>query len=205
MRDRRLFFGPLAATLFLLSIVCLAALTPGYDPVRQTVSEIGEVGAPMHFPFTAALCAVAVCTIMFGVALADVAKARAWPRWPAALVAAMGVSAAGVGVFSYPHPLHNVFGLSELVGYSAPAAVALAWRGGEGARAVAKLSAVMSLVIAVVLAANLIPIFRDAVLWPHIRPVLGLVQRALFVSWFSWLGLLGVILAREDTEPAPGA
>ena len=32
----------------------------------------------------------------------------------------MALSAAGVGVFAYPHPLHNVFGISELVGYQAP-------------------------------------------------------------------------------------
>jgi hypothetical protein len=31
------------------------------------------------------------------------------------LDACMAVSAAGVGVFAHPHPLHNVFGLSELI------------------------------------------------------------------------------------------
>ncbi len=40
----------------------------------------------------------------------------------------MALPAAGIGVFAYPHPLHNVFGLSELIGYQAPLILSLTWR-----------------------------------------------------------------------------
>ena len=53
----RLLFGPLAAILFCSGIVVLGSFVTDYHQVRQTVSEIGEVGSPMQFPFTALLCA----------------------------------------------------------------------------------------------------------------------------------------------------
>ena len=37
----------------------------------------------------------------------------------------MALPAAGIGVFAYPHPAHNVFGMSELIGYQAPLVFAL--------------------------------------------------------------------------------
>lgn len=67
------------------------------------MSEIGEMGSPARFPFTIMLCCVALCLLVF---------------------------AAGVGIFAFPHPLHNIFGESELIGYQAPVAFALTWRAG---------------------------------------------------------------------------
>jgi len=40
----------------------------------------------------------------------------------------MALPAAGIAAFAYAHPAHNIFGMSELVGYQAPLAFALAWR-----------------------------------------------------------------------------
>jgi hypothetical protein len=42
----RLLFGPLAAAILCFGIIGLALLLPGYSHVRQTVSEIGEIGSP---------------------------------------------------------------------------------------------------------------------------------------------------------------
>ena len=41
-----LLFGPALAVVLALTILTLPALVPGYDGVRQTVSEIGEAGSP---------------------------------------------------------------------------------------------------------------------------------------------------------------
>ena len=42
----RLLFGPVAAAVLVLGVAGLALMVPGYSDVRQTVSEIGEVGSP---------------------------------------------------------------------------------------------------------------------------------------------------------------
>ena len=44
----------MAALILLLSIPALALLVPGYDPVLQTVSEIGEAGSPARALFAGA-------------------------------------------------------------------------------------------------------------------------------------------------------
>ncbi len=193
----RALFGPLAAGLLLIGVVGLAFLVPGYSAVRQTVSEIGEVGSPMRAPFTALLFAVAACLAVFATALGGFARAIGRSQVPAWLTGFMAISTAGVGFFSFPHPLHNVFGLSELIGYQAPLFLALLWRREPAARALAGFSAAMAVVVWIAIVVNLLPIFRPPAIWPYLKPALGLVQRALFAAWFAWCAGAGLLLARR--------
>ncbi|MBW8813207.1 MAG: DUF998 domain-containing protein [Caulobacterales bacterium] len=205
MRDSRFLFGPLGALVLLVGVGGLALLVPGYDPVRQTVSEIGEMGSPMRIPFAAMLCAVAACILVCAAALLDLAKATGRSRWPAYLTAFMAVAATGVGIFAFPHPLHNVFGLSELVGYQAPLVLALTWRRDPSAAEVVRLSGWMTAVVWATILINLVPMFRDPVIWPHLKPVYGLAQRALFASWFAWVATVGAQLYRTPRRSAAPA
>jgi hypothetical protein len=45
MASIRLWFGPIAALLLFAGIFAVGLITPGYSHVRQTVSELGEVGS----------------------------------------------------------------------------------------------------------------------------------------------------------------
>jgi uncharacterized membrane protein YjjB (DUF3815 family) len=60
----RLLFGPVAAAVLVLGIAGLAPMVPGYSHVRQTMSEIGEVGSPARTYFTTMLCFVAGCLVI---------------------------------------------------------------------------------------------------------------------------------------------
>ena len=113
---------------FVSAVIGLALLLPGYSHVRQTVSEIGEIGSPARVPFAIMLCCVAACTLVFASAVRDLSVAARHSRLAAYLIGFMALPAAGVGVFAYPHPLHNIFGISELIGYQAPLVFALTWR-----------------------------------------------------------------------------
>jgi hypothetical protein len=194
----RVLFGPLAAVLLFAGIVGLGLQVPGYSQVRQTVSEIGEVGSPMRLPFTVLLFAVAASILVFASGLRDLARKAGVSTLAAWVSAAMAVSAAGVGYFSSPHPLHNVFGLSELVGYQAPLVIALTWRKDPAAKRLVGFSWIMVLVVWASIALNLLPMFRPPAIWPHIKPIYGLVQRALFAAWFGWAAGVGLILSRRD-------
>ena len=70
----RLSFGLLAAIVLWGGILLLPLMVPGYDGIRQTVSEIGERGSPMRIPFTATLCIFAASLLVFAWALRDVAR-----------------------------------------------------------------------------------------------------------------------------------
>ncbi len=188
-RNYRLLFGPLAAAILGFGIAGLALLIPGYSHVRQTVSEIGEIGSPARVPFAIMLCCVAVCILIFASAIRDLSVMEHHSRWTAYLIGFMAVPAVGTGVFAFPHPLHNVFGLSELIGYQAPLVFALTWRRDPRAKTFVVLSYILFALIWCAIALNLSSVV--ALVWAYVKPVHGIAQRALFAAWFGWCALVG--------------
>ena len=196
IRDSRLWFGPGAGVLLLAGTIAIGLVTPGYSHVRQTVSELGEVGAPGQGAFTILLLAVASCLLAFAFAVARVLRDAGSSRLPAWFVGAMGASTAGVGLFAFPHALHNVFGMSELVGYQAPLVAALACWSNPRAKRVVVFSIVMYIAVLLAIAINLVPVIRPTDAWLQVKPYFGLVQRSLFASWFAWCAGYGLLLMR---------
>jgi len=203
MKRYGLLCGPLAALTLWAGIVGLAQLVPGYDSIRQTVSEIGEMDSPERLPFAVMLIVVAVLSLMFAWAVYGVATETGRSRLAVYLIAFIAVPLVGIAVCAFPHPLHGVFGLSETVSYFAPIVLAVTWRRAPGAQSVVTFSWVMAVVVWLVLFANLIPIVRPEPLWHEIRPFYGIVQRALFVAWFAWAGGLGLLLYAESGSAVP--
>lgn len=199
----RLLFGPLAGALFAIGVIGLALTMPGYSHVRQTVSEIGEIGSPARVPFAILLCAIAVCILIFAAAMRDLSVAAGRSRLTAYLSGCMAVSAAGVGLFAHPHPLHNVFAVSELIGYQAPLAFALAWRRDRRASTLVAFSWAAYLFILIAIPLNLTALDRQGIAWSWVAPAYGLAQRALFAAWFGWCALVGTVLARHQWREAP--
>jgi hypothetical protein len=113
----------------------------------------------------------------------------------------MAVSVAGVGVFAFPHPLHNVFGISELIGYQAPLALALTWRRDPRGNALVAFSWVMFALVWIAIALNISSLDRQGVIWTHLKPVYGIVQRSLFATWFVWCAGAGLLLLSTIRKP----
>ena len=197
-REYRFLIGTLAGIILGGGIVGLALLLPGYSHLRQTVSEIGEVGSPARIPFAVMLCVVGVCLLIFASAVREVLARAHHSQVAAYLIGCMALSAAGVGVYAHPHHLHNIFGLSELIGYQAPMALAVTWRGEEGAKRMIAISWVLYVVIMVAIALNLSPAIPSV--WVHLEPIHGLLQRALFAAWFGWCAALSLSLYAKDRE-----
>jgi hypothetical membrane protein len=210
IRTYRLFFGPLAAVIFGFGIVGLAWLIPGYSQVQQTVSEIGEIGSPARIPFAIMLVCVAACILVFAAGLLDLSIVAGHSRWVAYLTGFMALPAAALGIFAYPHPLHNVFGLSQLIGYQAPLVMALTWRRDPRAKTLVALSWIMSVLIWGAILINLASLDSRGLIWAYVKPVHGLAQRFLFIDWFGWCAVVGILLLQyaaslgreENASPA---
>jgi hypothetical protein len=198
MRNYRLLFGPLAGVILGFGIAGLAVLVPGYNHVHQTVSEIGEIRSPARIPFAIMLGCVAACILVFAWAVRGVLVAAHHCRLTAYLIGFMALSAAGIGVFAFPHPLHNMFGLSELIGYQAPLAFALTWKRDPRARTLVVLSGIFFALTWAAIALNLSSF--AAPIWAYVKPVHGLVQRALFAAWFGWCAMVGILLFRGNWQ-----
>jgi hypothetical membrane protein len=209
-RHWRLLFGPLAAVILAAGLVALAQWVPGYSQVRQTVSEIGEMDSPARVPFAIMLLSYAACLLVFASGLRRSSIEAGCSAIAAYLTGILAVSAAGIAVFAFPHPLHNVFGLSELVGYQAPLAMAVTWRRAPGARALVSFSWIMTVIVWIAIVANLSVLDRGGALWAYERPFYGLVQRSLFASFCAWcIGASMLLLFSRQVsataEPATGA
>jgi len=193
-QNYRCLFGPLAAAVFVLGLAGLALMIPGYSHMRQTVSEIGEIGSPARVPFAILLCCVAACILVFAFAVRNISVQAGHSTLAAYVIGFMVLSAAGVGVFAYPHPLHNVFGISELIGYQAPLFLAVTWRRDGRARTLVIFSWIMFVFVWAAIALNLTAFDRRGPVWAHVKPVYGLAQRALFAAWFGWCAGAGLFL-----------
>jgi len=105
-----------------------------------------------------------------------------------------GVAGCRIGIFAYPHPLHNIFGISELIGYQAPLVFALTWRRDPRANTLVALSSILFVLIWGAIALNLSSFDSQGPIWAYVRPVHGLAQRALFAAWFGWCAVVGILL-----------
>ncbi len=197
-RNYRFLFGPLAGVILGIGIAGLALLIPGYSHVRQTVSEIGEIGSAARMPFAIMLFCVAVCILVFASAVRDVSLATHHSPFAAYLIGFMALPAAGIGVFAYPHPLHNVFGLSELIGYQAPLVLALTWRRDPQAKAIVVVSLIFFALVWGAITLNLTSLVQPV--WVYVKPIHGLAQRALFAAWFGWCAVVGILLFQRTWE-----
>jgi hypothetical membrane protein len=197
-RNYRLLFGPLAGVILGFGVTGLALLIPDYSHVRHTVSEIGEIGSPARVPFAIMLGTVAACILVFASAVRDVSVAADHSQFTAYLIGFMALPAAGIGVFAYPHPAHNVFGMSELIGYQAPFVFALTWRRDPRAKTLVMISWIFFALIWGAIALNLSAF--AAPVSAYVKPVHGLAQRALFAAWFGWCAVLGILLFRGNCQ-----
>ena len=202
-RNYRALFGPLAAAILLMGVVGLPLLIPGYSQVRQTVSEIGEVGSPERFPFAVMLSCVGVLLLVFASAVATLSRRRGHSTLAAWIIGFMAVPCIGLGIFAYPHPLHNVFGLLELIGYQAPIALAFSWRNDPDARPLVRFSWIFAAIVWLTILLNLTTFHRYGTLWADVKPIYGLLQRSLFAAWFAWCIGAALLLRKQTTSTIP--
>lgn len=191
--------GPVAALVFGVGVTWLGAATPGYSAVRQTVSELGPYGGRGRRTLAGINLVVALAAAVFAVALFLVARHAHWTATPAYLVGLYAVLAAGLAAFPTGYPsaifprlgLHNVVGLVQTIPFvGAPLSVALGWR---GAGVLTSISWAALALVVVAMTLNLAPAFSPR-LAKAAAPVYGLGQRSLFVAWYGWCAILGLLI-----------
>jgi hypothetical membrane protein len=185
-----LLFGLICGTALIAMSTVLGALLPGYDPIRQTISEIGERGAPFQRIFQITLIVGAVCFLVFAYGIYRFASFRHVSALPAIALGFIGLMEFGSAAFESPHPLHNLFGIPKLLGFLAPLLLAISWPRAPDLRIVRRVSGVVGSLVLISVALNLAPLFVSL---PLIEDHYGLIQRTIFV-FFAWCVFLSVFL-----------
>jgi hypothetical membrane protein len=199
MSDRFcLIFGLVAGVVFIGAMTILGALLLNYDPVTQTISEIGERGSPFETTFRLVNLFVAGCFILFAFGVYRFSKERRISLMPAVLIGFFAAMELGVFIFESPHPWHNLFGISSTLGFFAPLALAITWPSAPDLIALRRVSAIAAALLILSLALNLSELFvRVSYIVEHI----GVVQRTLFVFHF-WCAYVAFVLVGRARQPA---
>lgn len=192
-----LLFGLICGTGLIVMSTILGALLPGYDPIRQTISEIGETGSPFQRIFQITLIVIAVCFLVFSYGIYRFASFRHVSALPAIALGFIGLTDLGTAAFVAGHPLHNVFGISKTLGLLAPMLLAITWPSAPDLRIVRRVSGLAGILVLISVALNLVPAFvslqwaQDHLLW--VVELYGLIQRTLFI-FFAWVVFLAIVL-----------
>jgi hypothetical protein len=192
-----LLFGLLCGTTLVAMSTVLGALLPGYDPIGQTMSEIGERGSPFEGIFQVTLTVQAVSFLIFSYGVYRFASFRHVSTLPAIALGFLGLMDLGQSFFATPHPLHNVFGVPKLIGFLAPLFLAISWPKAPDLRIVRGVSGIAAILVLISVALSLTPLFvslrwaQDHLPWMVTN--FGLVQRTMFV-FYAWCIFLAVSL-----------
>jgi hypothetical membrane protein len=181
-----LSFGVIAAAVFTATFIVLGMLTPGYDPVSQTISELGEHGSPFEIVFRVMMATVAVCLSLFAYGGYRASRNEGCSIVPALLLAAFAITEVGIAVFESPHSLHNVFGISSTVGFLAPLGLAATWRA-KVWQALRGISAIAAVLLIAEIVLNLSPLFVEFGETDYIPSHYGAIQRSLYFTFYGWL------------------
>jgi hypothetical membrane protein len=192
-----LLFGLICGTGLIVMSTVLGALLPGYDPVSQTISEIGETGSPFERIFQITLIVVAASFLVFAYGVYRFASDRHISALPAIALGFVGLTDLGTAAFVAGHPLHNLFGIAKLFGFLAPLLLAISWPRTPDLRTIRRVSGVAGSLVLISIALALVPLFvsfqwaQDHLPWMVAN--FGLIQRTMFV-FFAWCAFLAIAL-----------
>ena len=188
---------------YIVVTTILGLLWEGYDPIRQTQSELGSVGAPHATVMNVAgFMALGAVILAFAIAYATSVRGRAWTWLAVAALAFAGTGMVVVGFFPCDPGCVDVSRTGELHGtFSMPGAIGLpvaAMLSGPAFRVDGRLGSwwqVVSFVIgALALASG--PVVQ-AELLPDVD---GLLQRVAMwtpIAWMSAVSLRFLTISRR--------
>jgi hypothetical protein len=185
---------------FIATWLVLGALLPNYDPITQTISEIGEKGSLFEVPYKITNLIVAGSFVLFSYGVFRFSTAHQLSPVPAFLLGFFALTQLGVSIFESPNPLHNLFGIASMPAFLTPLVLAITWRSAPGLHGLRKLSWLAGGLILIAIAVNLSPLFIRV---PYIARHIGLMQR--FLPLFHlWCACLAISLSRNANAPTEG-
>ncbi len=183
-----LSLGWITAIAFILGTFILGSQLEDYNPISQTVSEIGEKGSPLYLQWQIFSIGIGCLLILFAIGIVSFAKKKNLSIVPGMFILVYGLSQFTIGLFPSPHPLHNVFGLLMIVGYFSPLIFAMRWKNQLGLT-FKRLSLIAFIVILFEVFLNLTPAFS-----PSLYPLeyYGIVQRFLLFTFYIYCAFISI-------------
>ncbi len=194
--SRLLLCGVLAPVAFWATTVICGLVLGDYNHLSMIVSELGAIGTPSRFLFTAGLVSCSILSVLFIIGVRRMCERLKLSTIPVWIIVTHAFSIAGAGLFPLPLPLHGILGLPSLALILSPLTALLLWPRAHSlsnVRVMACLSfAIMSLGFLA---------FSPTIL----GALPGLKQRFFHLGWSIWFIYLsvGFIQAIKDNQVEP--
>ena len=188
--------GWLSSLFFISGSIISGALLENYNSISQTLSEIGKMGSPYETHWQLLCLASGSMLILFSAYIFTVSKKHRISMAPGFFIFSYGLSQFLISLYPSPHLLHNVFGLSMIVGYFSPLMFVIFWGSGFGLKF--KMTSAFAFIwILFTIFLNLSPMFL-----PDLYPITyyGVVQRFLVYSFYIYVLYVNIMLLKENTH-----
>jgi hypothetical protein len=194
--------GIVGPILFIVVILVFGLLRPGYDPIRQQMSELGEVGAPNAIAFNmAAYFLLGLLMIAFAFGLHRGISEGKGSKLVPILIAVSGVGWIGASFFrcdpgcvneSVTGRMHDLTGMIAVFPLLiAPLAILPRLKKDNRWQSYRPFSLIMG-----ALAVILFAVMFTAAVSPALEPYRGLIQRLTFFTPLLWIEVMAIRLLR---------
>lgn len=196
------FAGPL---LFTLTWIIIGALRPGYDPIDQFVSELGETGSP-YAPLMniVGFMGGGAMMLLFAIALWRSLPRSALTTIASLLIAVFAVNVVAAGIWSCDvgcptsdgSPDQQLHDLVSVIAFPALIFGTLTWSAFFLQRPDWRGFGIYSLVTGIAAVGLLIAMIASEAT----REATGLLQRLFLLVLFIWMALLSIRLLQRETR-----
>ncbi len=129
MRGRaRVRLGRVIPAVFWTTTVICGWVLGNYNHATRQVSELGAIGTPSLYLFSAGLLGCAVLSVLFVTGLVRACRNSGVSRLPALLILSYPLSIAGAALFPLPLRMHLIMGMPSVLLLLSPLAALLLWR-----------------------------------------------------------------------------
>ena len=193
--------GIVGPILFIVVILVFGLLRPGYDPIRQYMSELGEVGAPNAIAYNMPAFLLGLLMIAFAFGLHRGISEGKGSKLVPILIAVSGVGWVGSSFFrcdagcvneSVTGRMHDLTGMIAVFPLLiAPLAILPRLKKDNRWQSHRPFSLIMG-----ALAVILFAVMFTAAVSPALEPYRGLIQRLTFFTPLLWIEVMAIRLLR---------
>jgi hypothetical membrane protein len=172
-----LFTGSFIPVVFFVTTFICGFIMGDYNHFTRMVSELGAIGTPSQFVFSAGLVVCSALSVLFIIGLYRVCKESELSVIPVIIILSYSISIAGAGIFPLPLRLHLIMGFPSTILFLSPLMSLFLWSGEENLPYIKTMSVICFLIMSLGFLA-----FIPEFLSNHI----GLKQRLFHIGWSVW-------------------
>jgi hypothetical membrane protein len=172
-----LSLGSLIPVVFFATTIICGFIMGDYNHLIRMVSELGAIGTPSQYVFSAGLVVCSALSVVFVVGIFRVCKESGLSVIPAIIILSYTISIAGAGIFPLPLRLHLIMGFPSTILFLSPLMSLFLWSREKNLPYIK----IMSIVGFLIMSLGFLAFMPE-----FLSNYSGLKQRLFHIGWSVW-------------------